>query len=284
MKIAVTGASGRVGSRIARDLASRGYDIIAIDDQASEQPGVGTFVQADLTDYAATFSALQEADRVVHLAAINSPIAAPEWQVHNVNVTASYNVLSAAAELGITRVVQTSSVNAIGLAWSSKPAFDYFPLDTAHVSRNEDGYSLSKFIQELQADSLTRRHKTLSVVSLRLHAVLEDLSQAQLGVDTLGEDWAVNGLFGYCTFTSVCETISLALTASIDGHEVLWVVEPETFAQAPSHELARKYFPDTPIRGDLAGRSGFFDISRTRGVLDWTPEALPAEARGRVRL
>jgi nucleoside-diphosphate-sugar epimerase len=35
--------------------------------------------------------------------------------IHNVNVASSYNALHIAAELGITRVVQASSVNVIGL-------------------------------------------------------------------------------------------------------------------------------------------------------------------------
>jgi nucleoside-diphosphate-sugar epimerase len=41
--------------------------------------------------------------------------------IHNVNVVSSYNAIKVAAELGITRVVQASSVNVIGLgtfSWS----------------------------------------------------------------------------------------------------------------------------------------------------------------------
>ncbi len=60
------------------------------------------------------------------------------------NVVGSYNALRAAAEHGITRICQASSVNAIGLSYSRTPRFDYFPIDEAHPNYSEDPYSLSQ--------------------------------------------------------------------------------------------------------------------------------------------
>lgn len=57
----------------------------------------------------------------------------------------SYNILRAAAELGIARVAQASSINAIGGYLSQGgPTFDYFPVDEQHAARPHDPYSLSK--------------------------------------------------------------------------------------------------------------------------------------------
>lgn len=56
----------------------------------------------------------------------------------------SWNVLRAAAELGITRVAQASSVNVIALAWTDHHEFDYFPLDEDHPCRPDEPYGLSK--------------------------------------------------------------------------------------------------------------------------------------------
>jgi UDP-glucose 4-epimerase len=273
VKIAVTGASGKVGSRIGQDLLQSGHEVVRIDraETPSGNRSSSNHCVADLASFAATIDALRGAECVVHLAALGSPQVAPEWQVHNNNVVSSFNVLSAAAELGIARVVQASSVNAVGLAWSSKPNFAYFPLDLAHPCRPDDGYSLSKYIQEIQADSMCRRHPLLSVVSLRLHAVLADAAESIEMVDLLGEGWAINGLFGYCTFSSVSSAIQSALTAPVSGHEVLWVSESETFMKEPSQELAGRYFPSVPLATPLTGRQAFFDISRTREVLSWSP-------------
>lgn len=271
MKVAVTGAQGIVGSFVTQYLADRGHTVTGIDripDAAA--PAWATRV-ADLTSYDETLAALAGADAVVHLAGINAPIAAPAWIVHNNNVTSSYNVLSGAQELGIRRVVQSSSVNAIGLAWSRKPEFDYFPIDLAHQTRNEDAYSLSKLIQELQADSLTRRWRDFSVVTLRLHAVLTDASESQRFINMVGIDWAVNGLFGYCTFESVADAFNKGLSADITGHEVLWVTEANTFSDEPTEALHVRHYPDVPLTSPLEGRASFFDISRTRQILGWSP-------------
>jgi UDP-glucose 4-epimerase len=130
-------------------------------------------------------------------------------------------------------------------------------------------------VQELQADSLTRRWDHFSVVSLRLHAVLEEAAEAQRFIDMVGPDWAVNGLFGFCTFESVADAFEKALSAPVNGHEVLWVTEETTFSDEPTEELCARYFPDVPLRSPLPGMSTFFDISRTREVLGWTPSTSP---------
>jgi UDP-glucose 4-epimerase len=270
-RIAVTGALGNVGSLVVEHLRGCGHEIVEIDRAHGRPSEESSFIPADLTSFDEALAALRGADVVVHLAGINSPINDPGWKVHNNNVTASYNVLSAAVELGITRVVQSSSVNAIGLAWSRSPEFDYFPIDTLHRSRVEDPYSLSKVIQELQADSLARRYDTFTAVSLRLHAVLRHAEEARELRQRLGDAWAINGLFGYCTYESVISAIELSCFAPIDGHEVLLVVEPETFVLESSAELAESYFPGVPVRSPLIGHSGFFDTTLTRTILGWRP-------------
>lgn len=284
MKIAVAGASGGVGTIVAEALTAAGHEVRAIDVTPPATESVEDFVIADLTSYEQTLGVLERAEAVVNVAGLNGPIPAPEWTAHNTNVLVSYNVLHAAAELGVPRVVQSSSVNAIGLAWSRNPEFDYFPIDLAHRSRNEDGYSLSKLIQELQADSLTRRYEGLSVVSLRLHAVLTGSEQAQMALDLLGRDWAVHGLFGYCTFESVTDAVRRACEVPIAGHEVLWVVEPETFVTEDSRVLSQRYYPDVPIVTPLEGRASFFDTTRTREILGWVASTENAPPAGLITL
>lgn len=283
MKIAVAGAGGGVGKIVTHAL-KRSHQIRGIDRDPSAEGIAHEWVTADLSAHDQTLEALKGVDVVVNLAGLNGPIPLPEWEAHNTNVVISYNVLSAAAELGIRRVVQASSVNAIGLAWSRSPQFDYFPVDLKHRSRTEDGYSLSKFIQELQADSVTRRHDDLSVVSLRLHAVLKDVTQAQIALEHLGPSWAINGLFGYCTEGSVADAVERACSASIIGHEILWIVESETLVDEDSRTLAARYYPDVPFAASMTGRSSFFDTSRTREVLGWTPSTEGTPQPGLITL
>src|SRR5262245_6993324 len=155
MHIAVTGGNGRVGHAVVETALAQGHSVVSIDRtlpaEGAEVPDV-TFIQADITQYADLEQALRGCDALIHLAAIPSPWGQPDHVVHNNNVVGSYNALSAAAQLGIERVCQASSVNATGAAYSRWPRYDYLPLEEAHPTYNEDAYSLSKWMCEQQGD------------------------------------------------------------------------------------------------------------------------------------
>ena len=135
MKIAVTGGSGRVGKGVVEMALAQGHQVVNIDrvspGNLAGHPNLA-YIQTDSTDYDALVAALRGCDALVHLAAIPAPGRLPDQVVHNNNVTASYNALRAAVEVGIQRICQASSVNATGLAYSRWPHFDYFPLDEQH--------------------------------------------------------------------------------------------------------------------------------------------------------
>ena len=222
--LAVTGAAGRIGTKVVALLAERGHCVVAIDrrgpdasgdwgdsgDSGDSGPGAdrgqGTDLRrpdwraVDVTDYPSLLGALAGCDAIVHLAAFPGPGQALEWQVHHNNVVASYNALHAAASLGITRICQASSVNAIGGTYSRASRFDYFPLDEAHPSYTEDPYSLSKWICEQQAASIARRHDGVVIASLRLHLCVEDRSGRSS--TARHPDAATRDLWGYTTLST----------------------------------------------------------------------------------
>jgi nucleoside-diphosphate-sugar epimerase len=270
MRLAVTGGSGRIGRVVSLAAAEHGHEVVIVD-QVPPGPGIGAdYRQTSMSDYNAVRAALAGADTVIHLAALPGPNAQPEHVVHNNNVTASYNVLTAAADAGISRVVMASSVNAIGASWSRAPSFDYFPVDERHPTYNEDGYSLSKWIGEQQADSVTRRFGSLSVISLRIHAFVADRAAAEQLTQRMGPDWAARGLWGYTTHAMLTSACLLACTANVTGHQVLWVVADHTASPTPSQQLRDRYYPNVPLRSPLLGTCGFFDCTTTRQVLGWS--------------
>jgi UDP-glucose 4-epimerase len=57
--------------------------------------------------------------------------------------------------------------------------------------------------------------------------------------------------------------------ADFSGHEVFYIIAPHTSSSTPSLELARQYYPNAEIRGDLSGHNGFFDCSKAQRVLNW---------------
>jgi UDP-glucose 4-epimerase len=267
MQIAVTGARGRIGQAVVDVLASSGHDVVSIDRLPAERPQ-GSVHCVDLTGYDETVRVLDGCDAVVHLAAITGPGLLPDDVVHNNNVVMSYNVLRAAAELGIGRVCQASSVNAIGGRFSRRPRYDYFPVDEQHPTYAEDPYSLSKWFCEQQADAMTRRFEDLSVASLRLHGVAHTRGRAASWVD-LPDSGVVKQLWGYTTLAAAARACLAGVVAEFAGHVAMHVVAPDTMVDTPTAELLDRHYPDVPVRSPVQGNQGLFDCSRARSVLGW---------------
>lgn len=270
-RVAVTGASGRVGGGVLDLLSAKGKSVVAIDSMppaAAAGDGV-IWVQADMGDYAAVVKAFDGCDGLVHLAAIPSPGRAQDALVHANNVVGSYNALRAAAELGITRICQASSVNAIGGAWSRRPHFDYFPLDEDHPSYTEDPYSLSKWICEQQADSVARRYSSVSIASFRFHMVVQGREQAVANYSKAPDDIPVKNLWGYTSLASAAGACWLALQGDRPGHQVFYIVAPEQVSGTSSAELAERYYPGVRQRRQLSRDESFFDSAKAGQVLGW---------------
>lgn len=272
MKIAITGGSGGVGRAIIQMALAQGHRLASIDRvrPATELPAQTTFVEADIADYDTLLAAFQDCEAIIHMAAIPSPGRLPDHVVHNNNVVGSYNVLRAAAELGIHRVCQASSVNATGLAYSRWPRFDYFPLDEQHPTYNEDPYSLSKWICEQQGDSFARRYEAMIIASMRFHWVVPERTTAVRAASYSQTPAASKNLWAYTRFDAAASACLLSLTADFTGHEVFYITAPDTVVDTPSLEMAQRFFPHVPIRGDLSGFRSFFDTSKAERLLGWS--------------
>lgn len=268
MRIAVTGASGWVGRAVTDVAANRGHDVIAIDVDDTSPPSATAFIRADMHDYEAVLAALGGCEALVHLAAISGPGRLPDQVVHDTNVLASYHALRAAAERGIRRVSQASSVNAIGGRFSRVAVYDYFPVDEQHPTHAEDPYSLSKWICEQQADAIARRYEGMGIASLRLHGVVTGFANTQPWLD-LPESIVERQLWGWTRREAAARAFVDAIEADFIGHEAFYIVAPETMVATPSLELHAEHYADVPLRGDLSGTTAFYDCSKANRMLGW---------------
>ena len=268
MKIALTGGNGRIGRAIAAEARKQGHEIVNID-RAPPPEGAGeAFVALDVSDFDGVVRAFSGCDAVIHMAAIPSPGRHPDHIVHNNNVVGSYNVLRAAAELGIARVCQASSVNAIGLSYSRQPHFAYFPIDERHPNSSEDPYSLSKWICEQQADSFARRYEDMRIASLRFHLVVADRAGGVAHYGVASQEYSKH-LWAYTRYDAAARACLLSLDAAYTGHEAFYITAPDTVLDEPTLDLAHRFFPDVPVRGDLSGRRSFFSCEKAERLLGW---------------
>lgn len=144
MKVLVIGGAGYIGSHVARCFADHGIQVTIYDNLST-----GTtdnlfpdyvFHQADILDYTTLVSVMREGfDAVVHLAAAKaageSMVKPEKYSLQN--ITGTLNILNAACEAGISRLVFSSSAAIYG-----EPA--YLPIDEAHPKQPANYYGFTK--------------------------------------------------------------------------------------------------------------------------------------------
>jgi UDP-glucose 4-epimerase len=143
-KILVTGGAGTIGSNIVDLLVEGGArEIVVLDNfvrgrranLAKALPsGVVEIVEGDIRDAATVRKVTEGADLVFHLAAIRITQCAQEPRLANeVMVDGTFNVLEAAAEAGVGKVIASSSASVYGMA-------ETFPTTERHHAYNNDTF------------------------------------------------------------------------------------------------------------------------------------------------
>jgi nucleoside-diphosphate-sugar epimerase len=171
MRILVTGGTGRIGKATTERLLQNGWDVRVLDRAAGVEIPGAEYVQGDILDYDSLLNHTRGCDSIIHLAAIPSPYGAPGHDVFQINAAGTFNVFEAAAKLGIKRVVQASSINALGAFYHLGEIHpQYFPIDEAHPRLTTDPYSFSKEVIEDIGDYYWRR-EGISSVAMRFPGV-----------------------------------------------------------------------------------------------------------------
>jgi UDP-glucose 4-epimerase len=111
----------------------------------------------------------------------------------------------------------------------------------------------------------------MQIASMRFHWVVPERATAVQYGSTV--DFLAKHRGGYTRLDAAARACLLGITADYPGHEVFYIVAPDTMLDEPSSELAARYFPDLPIRGTLEGNQGFYDCSKAERILGWRHDA-----------
>jgi len=162
-KVLITGADGFIGSNLVEELLNQGYQVKAfclynsfntwgwLDSFTKEQLSQIEIFTGDVRDPNGVRIAMKGCNMVFHLAAL---IAIP-YSYHSpdsyvdTNIKGTLNIIQAARDLNIERVLVTSTSEIYGTA-------QYVPIDEIHPKQPQSPYSASKIGADCMADSFFR--------------------------------------------------------------------------------------------------------------------------------
>jgi dTDP-4-dehydrorhamnose reductase len=186
-RIIFTGGTGKAGRHVVPYLVEHGYQVLNLDLQPLDHPGVHTLI-TDVSDAGQVFNALtshfsmagfangegrRPPDAVVHFAAIARNMIKPDAETFRTNVMSTYHVIEAATTLGIRKVLVASSETTYGVCFADWDK-DYasFPLDEEYDIDPMDSYGLSKLVNEKTARAFAMRTGA-DIYALRIGNVIE---------------------------------------------------------------------------------------------------------------
>ena len=287
MKSVVTGGCGFIGSHVVDRLVERGDEVVVVDDlatgDAANLNSAARLVPGSVLDAALLRNAVDGADVVFHLAALPRVERSLEDPVgtHRVNVDGTLNVLEAARDAGVGRIVYSSSSSVYG------------DQDT-HLMREDmtpnplSPYALQKLLGE-QYVSMFAPVYGIAAVSLRYFNVYGPRQPLEgeyalvigkfLDASRSGRPLTVYG-DGEQTraYSHVDDVVSASLLAAEAGvpHGRNTVLNVGTGVETSVNQLATMIGGDVVHvvpnpRGDAEERRKAADSSRAASVLGWEP-------------
>lgn len=161
----LTGATGFVGSAVARALLGAGFPVRALARPNSPRFHLGDldleFVEGDLRDADSVVRAVKGARYVFHVAADYRLWARDPREIFAANVDGTRNVMQAALRAGVERVVHTSSVATLGLRPDGTAADESNPLSE---SQGIGAYKRSKIAAERLVEAMIVRDGLPAVI------------------------------------------------------------------------------------------------------------------------
>jgi UDP-glucose 4-epimerase len=274
LRIVVTGARGKVGARVASLAHVAGHDVIATDlerpvydSPAASEP---RYVQADLSRLGDALSVIDNADVVIHAAAIPEPSKNVGATVFSTNAIMSWNVIEAVVRGGAKRIVNVSSDSVAGMTWAHRPfVAEFCPIDESLPDRPQDAYGLSKLVSEQLCDGLVRRSDA-TAVSVRPTWVQTPETYAINLAPFIRDSTLTTGVFwSYIDVDDLADLLLAAAQARTPQHEIVYAAAADNIGGRDLARAVREHFPGVVVnpleRPDASGISS----ARARTLFGW---------------
>ena len=300
-RVLVTGGAGFIGSNLVRGLLERGDDVRVLDNfstgNRANLEGLDIeIVEGELRSYERVHNAVRGTEVVYHLGALGSVPRSVQDPLTSsaVNVEGTLNVLLAARDEGIRRVVFSSSASVYGSS-RQMPTTEDSPADPISP------YGVAKLAAERYCVSFSRVYESFETVVLRYFNVFgprqSPFSQYAAAVPLFitkiaaGEEIVVFGdgeqSRDFTFVDNVVDATIRAGEAQGANGEIFNVAAgspasvnhvAETIAEIVGEPVRRRDLPARP--GDL--RDSWADLSKSQRVLGYTPEIALADGLRRT--
>jgi nucleoside-diphosphate-sugar epimerase len=270
-QVVITGSAGLLGPYVVEHFAEQGYEVLSVDIKKPEKTPA-RHLTVNLLNAGECYGALAGADAVVHLAAIPVAYSHPNEVTFQNNVVSTYNILEAAAGLGIKKAVIASSESSYGICFSKKGLKpQYVPMDEDHPQLPEDCYGLSKIVAEKTADMFNRR-TGMQVVSMRIGNVITPAKYLNFPGFIHDPKKRRGILWSYIDARDIASACRLAVEKDGLGSAVMNLAADDTSMDIKSADLMRAEFPDVKdIRIPLDNFRTLLSNERAKKLLGWKP-------------
>jgi len=270
-KVLITGAAGVLGKAVASLLEQEpGVELRLTDVAPLDTPH--QFIRADLANWEETKGLCLGVDELLHIAAIHPWKQYTPQQYVDCNIKGTYNILQAAADAGVKRVIYTSSIAAMGYGYE-RP--EELPFDESRPCRPvEDIYSVSKHMGEQFCEMIRHRHG-MPYVALRPGTFIPR--------DEADPAWGLSLLTQWLRLSDVAMAHVLALRSNLKNEAILVTAKvPFTSADASAlladaRPVILKYFPKARLleeRGVQLPKKidRWYSIAKAERLLGYRPK------------
>lgn len=280
MRVLLTGAAGRLGSRVCHHLVARGYDVVATDSLYRADLPVPLRL-AELLDRHAVYPLLDQCEAVVHLA--NHPDmgrVSPPQRLYVENLTMNANVFHAAIERGIRQLVFASSIQAISGErdnWNGtgdrSSGLPYLPLDEHVPARPGNLYAVTKVNTEELLRQYVLLDPTRSCTAIRFPHLSSGRRPSgshhhRHSVDDVSR---LDEVFAYLSLDDASELIHRVLQTNRVGYiHFLPAAQGNYLGWTPAEVIAR-FYPNVPLKQPAEQMRALVDLDALEHHYGWTP-------------
>ena len=285
-RIFFTGGSGKAGRHVVPYLIDAGYEVHNVDLVPLDSPGV-TNLAADITDAGQVYNALtmhrdfpdletgtgpQPFDAVVHFAAIPRILIKTDNECFRINTMGTYNVVEAAAKLGIRKIIVASSETTYGVCFAEgHRAPRSLPLEEDYDVDPMDSYALSKVLNEQTARAFHLRTGA-DIYALRIGNVIEPHEYDRFAEFCAKPEMRTRNVWNYIDARDLGQIVKLCIEKDGLGFDVFNATNDTSVATMPSRELAERFFPGTPFTREIGEFEGLMPNRKAREVLGFKEE------------